>query len=44
MAKSRLTMILFLVSVHQKYLKQVTFHTELALAFLSVGKCPFWEV
>ena len=27
--------ILFLLSVRQEYLKQVTFHTELALAFLS---------
>ena len=34
--KSRLMMILFVLSVHQKYLKQVTFHNELTLAFLSV--------
>ena len=29
-------MILFVSGVHQKYLKQVTFHTELKQAFLSV--------
>ena len=28
--------ILFVSGVHQKYLKQVTFHTELKQAFLSV--------
>ena len=32
-------MILFVLSVHQKCLKQVTFHNELALAFLSVMGC-----
>ena len=34
--KYRMMVILFVSGVHQKYLKQVTFHNELKQAFLSV--------